>query len=147
MPTFIADGTWKRYVGDGRGLVFVPPATPERTEPMAWQSAALMGFSMPGGYFLGPVGPERIGKWPFNDRPTATLLFDVGYRDKSVDVTPEARQAAADDLRLWRADAVVLPDGQQNHDKLLAVVTDLLGPGRRVDDVWLWDVRALTTGP
>ena len=41
----------------------------------------------------------------------------------------------------------MLADRQAHHDELLTVITSVLGPGHRVDDVWLWDVRPLTSGP
>ena len=146
VPTFVSAGTWKRYVGPGRSLVFAPLAEPEHIDPMAWQSEALMAYRMPGGYFLGPEGPDRIGKWPVSDRPFAQMLAKVGYRDEPVSVTEVDRAAALDDLRVWHADAVVLADRQAHHDELLDLITSLLGPGQRVDDVWLWDVRPLTSG-
>jgi dolichyl-phosphate beta-glucosyltransferase len=141
IPHFLTNGHWKQYVREGHGLVFVPPPNPDHAEAMAWQSDQLIDFTMPGGYFLGPVGPQKIGFWPFSDRPTAQLLFDIGYKNEDVPLPANAPQAALDDLRYWGADAVVLPDGQANHDKLLKVTTALLGDGVRVDDVWVWDVR------
>ena len=57
--------------------------------------------------------------------------------------TPEEnRRQAIEDLRFWRASVVVLgkhPDDQVLH----RLLTELIGPGQRVDDVWLWDVRPL----
>lgn len=147
VPTFVSGGTWKRYVGSGRSLVFAPLAEPEHIDPMAWQSDALMAYRMPGGYFLGPEGPDRIGKWPVSDRPFAQMLAKVGYRNEVVSVTDVDRAAALDDLRVWHADAVVLYDRQAHHDDLLNLIISLLGPGQRVEDVWLWDVRPPPTGP
>ena len=101
VPTFVSDGTWKRYVGSGRSLVFAPLAEPEHIDPMAWQGEALMGYRMPGGYFLGPEGPDRIGKWPVSDRHFAQMLAKVGYRNEVVSVTDLDRAQAQNDLRAW----------------------------------------------
>jgi hypothetical protein len=59
---------------------------------------------------------------------------------EQVTLTGADRAAALAVLRDWRADVVVLADAQSHHDLLLSTLQELLGPGRRVDDVWLWDV-------
>lgn len=145
VPNFIADGTWRTYVAEGRSIVFVPIANSRHTEQMAWQADQLMRFSMPGGYFLGPVGPNRVGSWPANDRPTAKLLLDVAYRSKFPVVTPSDVTNAAADLCHWRADIVVLPDSQPRHAELKVLAIDLFGEPTQVSDVLLWDVRSRTT--
>ena len=104
VPRFVSDGTWKRYVGSDRSLVFAPLAEPEHIDPMAWQGEALMGYRMPGGYFLGPEGPDRIGKWPVSDRHFAQMLAKVGYRNEVVSVTDLDRAQAQNDVRAWHTD-------------------------------------------
>ena len=55
-------------------------------------------------------------------------------------------QQARLELAYWHASVVVLSDGGRgsrwtdNRDLLRRLVTELLGPPRRVDDVWLWRV-------
>lgn len=78
-------------------------------------------------------------------RPTAVLLTQVatGERPAPVTITPAERAQAELDVRHWRADAVALPR-HPRAEALRAVLDACFGPGRRVDDVWLWDVRPLT---
>ena len=42
---------------------------------------------------------------------------------------------------------VVLPLAEQNAEPLRRTVEQLVGPGRQELDVWLWDVRKLTSRP
>lgn len=63
-------------------------------------------------------------------------------RDAVAVLTDENRRQAVEDLRFWRASVVVL--GAHPREAVLReLVTGLLGPPQRVDDVWVWDVRAL----
>lgn len=144
VPTFISDGLWQRFVGEGRTLVPAPLAEPQHIDPMAWQSEALVRFRMPGGYFLGPEGPDRIGKWPVNKQSLGMMMAKVGYEGGTISVTDDDRAAARDDLALWQADAIVLYDRQPRRDQLDELLTKLFGPGQRVADVLVWDVRSIT---
>ncbi|WBB52065.1 hypothetical protein [Verrucosispora sp. WMMD573] len=143
VPDFVASGAWREHVAPGRTLVPVPVT---QMTSVYWGSAALAGFAVPEGYFLGPVSAtDATGRWGVDPQPTAALLTAVskGERDTTVD-TAEIAQARAD-VRYWQADAVVLPDrGARRHDALKTVLDVLYGPGQRVDDVWLWDVRPFT---
>ncbi|MBD0322010.1 MAG: hypothetical protein ICV72_01320, partial [Aldersonia sp.] len=54
-----------------------------------------------------------------------------------------ARARAREDLQFWRADVVVVPE-TSNRQALISALTDLLGnPGTQVQDVQVWDVRAV----
>ncbi|WP_223884421.1 hypothetical protein [Micromonospora craniellae] len=143
VPEFVTSGAWRDHVAPGRTLVPVPVT---QMTSVYWGSAALAGFAVPEGYFLGPVSEtDTTGRWGVDPQPTAALLTAVskGERDTTVD-SAEIAQARAD-VRYWKADVVVLPDrGARRHDALRTVLDGLYGPGQRVDDVWLWDVRPLT---
>ncbi|HWG98343.1 MAG TPA: DUF2079 domain-containing protein [Pilimelia sp.] len=148
IPDFITSGAWRRHVSDGGVLVPVPPTSDLLPDGQRWQAHALAArqgrFAIPGGFFLGPGGPDgrgRIGPVP---RPTAALLAEVARTGVVPPIGPAERAAAAADLRYWRAEAVVLPDrvhGAKWPVHVTAVrqaATALLGPPTRVEDVWLW---------
>ncbi len=139
-PQFFADGTWRSYVDDG-SVVVVPLPRPEDARALTWQVESDFGFPLAGGYFVGPVGPEKKAKYGPEDRSTAQLFGDVQKTGVVPDVTDVMRKQAVDDLRFWRADVVVLPAGS-DVDALRRTVEALLGaPATRVDDVWVWDTR------
>ncbi|MFJ8108850.1 dolichyl-phosphate beta-glucosyltransferase [Streptomyces sp. NPDC096132] len=141
-PAFFTDGTWKSYVRDGETLVPVPLAEPDAAEALHWQTAAGLGFRMPGGYFNGPYGDgDRTGVYGVPLRFTASLLRDTRYTGVAPVIDTAAREATAEDLAYWRAGALVLAP-QPHADVLRETVDKLVGrPGRRVDGVWVWDLH------
>ena len=75
-------------------------------------------------------------------RPTTALIYRTMDAGTVEPVGPEQRRQAVEDLRYWNASVVVL--GAHPREAVLReLMTALLGPPRRVDDVWLWDVRPL----
>ncbi|WP_373865120.1 glycosyltransferase [Streptomyces rishiriensis] len=141
-PAFFADGAWKSYVRDGETLVPVPLAEPEAAEALHWQTAAGLGFRMPGGYFNGPYGDgDRTGVYGVPLRFTASLLRDVRYTGVVPVIDARARAAAREDFAYWRAGALVLAP-QPHEAGLRETVDKLVGrPGRRVAGVWVWDLH------
>jgi len=142
-PAFFADGAWRDHVTDGSVVVVPLPGTGD-AEALSWQVDAGLGFPLAGGYFVGPNGPDdKRGRYGAVERPTAALLADV--RDSGVvpEVTDAQRVQAAEDLKYWRADAVVLAP-TTNGSALEETVDRLLGQSAEfVDGVWVWDVRTL----
>jgi hypothetical protein len=137
VPAFISSGHWRGYVSPGRTLVPVPIGS---VMGIRWAAAAGVGFAVPEGYFLGPTGPgDPTGRWFAPSRPTQLLLEAVdGGRAPAIGAAQ--REQGRRDVRFWRADAVVLPVGAGREAALSDALTALYGPGRHVDDVWLWDV-------
>lgn len=149
IPRFITAGTWREYVSPDGGVLAPLPFTLDVTpDGQRWQAYALAHrqgeFAIPSGFFLGPGGPDgrgRIGPVP---RHTDALLHQVAETGEVPAITDADRAAAREDLRYWRVEAVVLAD--QVHgakfpvqvDAVRRAATELLGPPRRVDDVWLW---------
>ncbi|MGB8947114.1 MAG: glycosyltransferase family 2 protein, partial [Streptomyces sp.] len=140
-PGFIADGTWKKYLGDGETLVPVPLPDPAGAEALHWQTTAGLGFRLPGGYFNGPWGPDRVGIYGASPRNTSDLLRDVRAAGRAPRITDAWRRAAREDLAYWNAGVLVL--APQEHDAELRVtVEELLDrPGKWVDGVWIWDLH------
>jgi hypothetical protein len=143
VPAFVTSGDWREVVAPGRTLVPVP-VDPYRS--IRWGSAAAADFAVPQGYFIGPVSAtDKTGRWGVDPQPTAALLTAVATGKRSTAVTAAEREQAAADVRFWRADAVVLDKGLGREADLRAVLDELYGPGRRIDDAWVWDVRKLTS--
>jgi hypothetical protein len=141
VPTFISSGHWHRYVADDRTLVAVPMTG---TLGMRWAEAAHLRFAIPEGYFLGPTSATDLrGRFFAPPRPTQLILDDA--ENGSADpIGPAERAQARADVRFWRADAVVVDTAGPAPDNLRTALDQLFGPGQRVDDVWVWDVRALS---
>ncbi|MEV4822416.1 hypothetical protein [Micromonospora sp. NPDC049274] len=144
VPGFVVDGGWRPLVPAGRTVVAVPPVTGAALSPvMLWSARTGLVFGAPGGYFIGPSGPDdAAARWGAPDRPTAVLLRRVAETGTVPVLTEVDRHQAVDDLRHWRAAVVVL--GRLTHgEPVRRTVEELLGPGRPVDGGWVWDVRGL----
>lgn len=141
VPSFIADGTWRGYLAEGRTLVPVPVPEPAHAEALHWQTTADLGFPIPGGYFNGPYGPDRVGIYGPVPRATSALLREVARTGRIPPIGPAQRRAAWEDLRFWRAGALVLPP-QPRAEALRVTVQRLLGTsGRWVGGVWVWQLH------
>ncbi|TDD18011.1 dolichyl-phosphate beta-glucosyltransferase [Nonomuraea diastatica] len=139
-PAFFTAGVWREYVRPGHSVVTAPLPDAADATPLHWQVAAGLGFPLAEGYFVGPYGPERQGVYGAPPRATSSLLREVRDTGEVPRVTVDHRRAAREDLAFWRADAVVL--GPHHRQVALhATLTALLGPGRHVAGVWVWDVR------
>ncbi|MBQ1073630.1 hypothetical protein KBX06_10740 [Micromonospora sp. C31] len=141
-PRFITAGGWRPYVPEGRTLVPVPiPSNVHGLPTLRWSALTQHAFPIPGGYF---IGPNELGEGVFGapNRPTSTLIYSTMDKNAVPALTEENRRQAVEDLRFWRASVVVL--GAHPREAVLReLMTALIGPPQRVDDVWLWDVRPL----
>ncbi|MEQ4303226.1 hypothetical protein ABNF97_17860 [Plantactinospora sp. B6F1] len=141
-PRFITSGAWRPYVPAGRTLVPVPiPSNVHGLSTLRWSALTGQAFPIPAGYFIGPDA-QGYGVFGAPSRPTSLLIYGTMDRGAAPVVTEENRRQAIEDLRFWRASVVVLGD-HPAAPALHVLLAGLLGPGQRVDDVWLWDVRAL----
>jgi hypothetical protein len=137
-PVFISSGAWRAYVPAGTTLVPIPlPDNDLGRGTLTWSVATGLAFPVPAGYFLGPDarGEAHIGgQWDY----TTYLIENAVMTGKGAELTPSRRAAVRSDLNRWHASVVVL---DPSADDLKPWLDDLFGPSRRVDDVWLWDVR------
>ncbi|MEE6262955.1 hypothetical protein [Plantactinospora sonchi] len=147
VPEFVASGQWRAYVPPGRTLVPVPPTTGgEATAGMYWSARTGLAFTAPGGYFIGPTGPDDPqGRWGSPDRPTAVLLDRVAFTGEVPVIGDPERRQAVEDLRHWRA-AIVVQGGLHRGAPVKETLDKLLGPGREISGAWVWDVRPLVDG-
>lgn len=140
-PAFIADGTWREHIRDGRTLVPVPVPSPSDNLALGWQLDADLGFALPGGYFNGPWGPDRIGIYGPEPRPTSSLLEGVLHSGKVPAIGDRQRREFHDDLGFWRADALVLGPQQQEKPLYEAVTRLMRQEPEWIGGMWVWDVH------
>lgn len=154
-PDFISAGGWREYVADDRTLVPMPLGWPALPIPegqvgeltaMWWAADQRLGFRIPEGYFLGPDPTDR-SRTLFGTRQTATsLLVSEADRYNFVpDIGEEQRRQAREDARFWQAAIIILPANHPRVETLRITLNQLYGTGELVDDVWLWDVRPITS--
>nr|WP_233600816.1 MULTISPECIES: hypothetical protein [Micromonospora] len=139
-PHFITAGGWRPYVPAGRTLVPVPiPSNVHGLPTLRWSALTGLEFPIPAGYF---IGPNENGEGVFGapNRPTSTLIYSTMDAGKVPEITDENRRQALEDLRFWKASVVVL-GANPSEGVLRELMTALLGPPQRVDDVWLWNVH------
>jgi hypothetical protein len=142
VPEFITGGHWRDCVSPGGGvLVPVPLPTPREPEPMRWAAAANAEFALPEGFFIGPYGRGGTASMGTFPRPTSRLLADVAATGQAPGIGAADRARAQRDLAYWGAECVVLGPGQEYGEALRDVLAELLGPGERVADAWVWQVR------
>ncbi|MEU7584897.1 DUF2079 domain-containing protein [Micromonospora sp. NPDC049230] len=152
IPRFITSGTWRGYVSPDGVLTPVPLTVDIYPDGQRWQAYALSHrqgeFEIPGGFFLGPGGPDgrgRIGPVP---RTLSALMDQAGRTGLVPIVTDGTIREVQSDLRHWRIETVVLADQvhgakfEVDEEALLRTGTALFGEPQRVDDVWLWRIPA-----
>lgn len=147
-PEFVTSGAWRPYVAGGRSVLTLPPPDTNHADPLRWSAETGLDMPLARGYFLGPDtrpdAPEgRIALFGATPRPTSTFFNTVRRTGAVPPITPQMRVAAVDDLRYWRAGAVIL--GPHRHsDALRRGMTELTGiQPVHTGGVWLWDVRPL----
>ncbi|MEU8261209.1 hypothetical protein AB0C02_11395 [Micromonospora sp. NPDC048999] len=147
VPEFITADRWRQYVGPDQTLVSVPLPGMGNTDPMRWAASTDLAFRIPGGYFLAPRNGVTGDQGRFGGRPSGIgeLLAEVAATGRTPELDDRQRRRFLDELRHWRAAVVVLPLDQPNAEPLRRTVEQLVGPARQELDVWLWDVRALTS--
>lgn len=147
VPDFVTSGQWRQYVTADQTLVPVPVPAMGHTHGMRWAAYTNLDFKIPGGYFLAPRNANPGDPGRFGGRPTGLgeILNRVDLTGRAEELTDRQRRRALDELRHWRAAILVLPVDQHNAEPLRQTVEQFAGPPRLVGDVWLWDVRPLTT--
>ncbi|WBB81765.1 hypothetical protein O7606_10605 [Micromonospora sp. WMMD882] len=147
VPEFVTSDQWRRYVAEDQTLVPVPIPSMGNTHGMRWAASTNLDFKIPGGYFLAPRNGNTGDPGRFGGRPSGVgeILQEVATTGRTPKLTDRQRRRALDELRHWRAAIMVLPLDQRNVEPLRQTVEQIVGPARRERDVWLWDVRPLTT--
>lgn len=149
VPDFITADRWRGYVRPDQTLVPIPVPNMGHTHGMRWAASTNLDFKIPGGYFLAPRNGNTGDPGRFGGRPSGVgqLLEEVASTGRTPKLDDRQRRRSLDELRYWRAAILVLPVDQHHAEPLRRTVEQLVGPGRRELDVWVWDVRALTDQP
>ncbi|WP_425412940.1 hypothetical protein [Micromonospora nigra] len=165
VPAFVTSGAWRPYVAGGRSVVTLPLPDTDYADPLRWSARTGLEMPIARGYFLGPdtrPGRERVALFGATPRPTSDFFTTIRKTGQVPPITAQARADAVDDLRYWRAGAVVLARPEEvgalppheragalrSHERAEALrrgMTELVGiTPTRTGGVWLWDVRALS---
>jgi hypothetical protein len=128
IPRFITSGHWRSCLPAGRTLMPVPVTDYYNPDGMRW--AAVTGIAFPIAQGIGVVpGEDGHGQLI---RPTASGVWTL----PAGEVTEKERVQARHSLARLDVGCVVVDERRPD---LIATVNSLVGPGRRVDDVWVWD--------
>ncbi|SBT49377.1 hypothetical protein [Micromonospora auratinigra] len=148
VPAFVTSGAWRPYVEGGRSVVTLPLPDTTYPEPLRWSAETRLDMPLARGYFLYPdtrPGKGRIALFTAPPRPTSDFFTQIRKTDAVPPITPSTRVAALDDLRYWRAGAVILDPRLPQAAALRRGMTALTGiRPTPTGGVWLWDVRPLT---
>ncbi|GAA2518177.1 dolichyl-phosphate beta-glucosyltransferase [Streptomyces longisporus] len=140
-PAFFTAGAWRPYVHKGESLVTVPLPDAGDAQALHWQQQAGLGFKLPGGYFNGPYGADRIGIYGASPRYTSDLLSDIGDTGVVPRLDATWRAQARRDFAYWKAGALVVAPGP-HEEALRRAVAELVGrDGKWVAGVWVWDLH------
>ncbi|MBT8227679.1 MAG: hypothetical protein HKP61_13590 [Dactylosporangium sp.] len=140
-PGFFTSGVWREHLPVGANVLPVPLGWEENVDVMRWQLAADLDFVTPGGYYLAPPPTGSDQRANFGPAYLPTLSQLLLASPDSVDAADISPQDAQQDLRTWWVDALVMPDSIEHAERVRTEVNRLIGPGRHIEDVWLWDVR------
>ena len=151
IPVFITSGAWTSVVPPGGVLATVPFTLDTVPDGQRWQAYAWTHgqgeFAIASGFYLGPGGPDgrgRIGPVP---RYMDGMLYEVAQT--GVRAADRAGRAGIGKgrpglLAGGRGGAGRRIHGAKwpvQHDALLTATRQLLGPGERIDDVWVWRLK------
>jgi hypothetical protein len=141
-PVFFTSGAWRGVVPDDGVVLTTPPGWVPYLTAMSWQLDTNLEFRIVGGYYLAPIpgDPTRRANFGPAYPPTMRLLWYVGEGGQAL-ISDEHRRLAVEDLRAYQVTTMVLPVDHPRAEHVRSVVDALVGSGRRIDDVWVWDVR------
>ncbi len=150
-PAFLADGTWRNYVADGQVMSAVPFASAAVPDGQRWQASTMARggdqYRIPGGYFLGPGGPDGTGRAGAIPRYTDWLFRRATNEGIVADMRNGQRDRVRADLAHWGVHALYVPEqiigrnGPLFRAPLVETMTDLFGPPEQVQDVLVWRIR------
>jgi hypothetical protein len=129
--------TAARKLPDGTRAFVVPVATPQRTEPLRWQTAAHYSYSTPSGYFIAPAadGHAYIGTVP---RPAEQPFIALEDNGTMPVLSPELSTLITTQWDDWQITTVILGPSHY-HDQQSQLLGQLLGgPPLIVDGVSVW---------
>lgn len=143
VPSFFTSGAWHGYVAEDQAVLAVPGNRYGQLAAMRWAAAEGIGFRVVDGYFLAPNrdDPEKTGQLNRVSLLAGRLSAQAHQLNRPQPVTGADRTAAMDELRRAGVAIAAMPADQGNAAAIRATMDALLGPGRQVRDMWIWDVR------
>ncbi|MFE9203860.1 hypothetical protein [Micromonospora sp. NPDC007230] len=146
-PDFVKTGAWRPYVAGGHSVVTLPLPDTDYADPLRWSAETRLGMPLARGYFLYPdTRPDghRVALFSAPPRPTSSFFSTIRRTDGVPPISPADRMAALEDLRYWRAGAVILDPRLRQAGALREGMIALTGiQPVSTGGVWLWDVRPL----
>jgi hypothetical protein len=145
IPGFFADGGYRTYTAADGAISVVPPTRPNQVAMMLWAAAEQDDFRITEGRFLAPIpgAADKEGTLTLPATRLGDLTGEAG-RGKQPVITDADRAAVANELRARGVALVVMPASEPHGVTVRATTDALIGPGRLAQDVWVWDVRALS---
>ncbi|GAA1807861.1 glycosyl transferase [Planosporangium flavigriseum] len=138
-PRFFTSGAWRDHVPDGGTVGVLPFGWHSDVNSLQWQAEQGLRFKVLSGYFLGP-DPARPDKRAVFGPGSYYVRQVLSARRDPAQVNDQEREYCLGQLRSWRTDLLLLTDDAPNADTVRANAEQILGPGRRVEDVWIWHV-------
>jgi hypothetical protein len=140
-PRFFTSGAWRERVPEGSTVGVLPFGWQNDVNSMQWQTEQGFRFKILGGYFLGPDPGRADRRAGFGAGGHVVRSVLGESRDSRMVVTDEQREHCLAQLHSWRTDFLLLPDDAPNAQVVRDSAEQILGPGQRVEDVWIWRVR------
>ncbi|WP_412541901.1 hypothetical protein R8Z50_04950 [Longispora sp. K20-0274] len=149
VPRFISSGAYERYVAGGRSMVTLPPPHAGDATVLRWSASRNLDFPVAAGYFLGPGGDFGTSLFGPPKRASDHLFTKVMQTRSPYLVTDADRSRARDDLRFWRAGAIVMVPkaNPEQNAAMLRTATDLYGEPKWTGELWVWDARVVLETP
>jgi hypothetical protein len=141
-PRFFATGAWRDQVPPGATIGLMPFGWQGDLNMMQWQTEQHFNFKILNGYFLGPdpARDDRQGTFGGGTYLVQEVLSQ--YQSTRLVLTADERVYCRSQLREWGTALLVLPDDAPNADVVRDGADQILGPGRHVEDSWIWLVPA-----
>ncbi|NJC69112.1 hypothetical protein HC031_05150 [Planosporangium thailandense] len=139
-PRFFSTGAWHHSVPDGATVGLLPFGWQSDVTSMQWQTEQGFRFKILGGYFLGPdpTRDDRRGGYGAGPYLVRTVLAEG--RQGGRRLSGQERQHCLQQLRSWHATVLLLPENAPNAAAVREGAEQIFGPGRHVEDVWVWRV-------
>ncbi|MFG2038837.1 DUF6541 family protein [Dactylosporangium sp. NPDC048998] len=151
LPALFTDGNWRTKLPPNPVVAPLPGGWGDDILMMRWSTETNFEVKLTAGYFLGPndTNPDdKFAHFGPGERKTVAYLTQVKGQLTSPDVTTQARADMRADLQFWKATNIVMVVGYPNENVIRETIDKLVAPevapGRAVDGVWVWDVRAIS---
>jgi hypothetical protein len=125
----------------------VPPTWANQVEMMRWAAAEHDAFRINDGRFLAPIpgSPDKEGTLTRPATHLGNLTLQAVAKRAAPAITDADRTAVRDELHARGTALIVMRENEPHGAEVRATTDALVGPGRLVQGLWVWDVRSLST--